>query len=71
LILDVPTHKELKTFDLGGFSAGILMAPEGSRVFVAVSAKNEVVVVNLKTQEITSRLATGRDPDGLAWAVQH
>ena len=70
LILDVATHKELKTFDLGGFSAGILMAPEGSRAFVAVSAKNQVVVIDLKSQEITSRLATGKDPDGLAWAVQ-
>jgi YVTN family beta-propeller protein len=70
LILDVPTHKELKTFDLGGFSAGTLIAPDGSRAFVAVSARNQVVVVNLKTQEITANLATGKDPDGLAWAVQ-
>src|SRR5712671_1431146 len=67
VILDVATHKELKSFNLGGGSAGILMAPDGSQAFVAVSAKNEVVAINLKTLEFTI-FGTGKNPDGLAWA---
>lgn len=66
-ILDVATHKELKSFNLGGGSAGILMAPDGSRAFVAVSAKNVVADIDLKTLEITI-FGTGKNPDGLAWA---
>lgn len=69
VILDIATHKEIKSFDLGGGSAGILMAPDGSRSFVAVSAKNEVVAIDLKTLEITNHIATGKNPDGLAWAA--
>src|SRR6267378_2085289 len=67
-ILDVATHKELKSFNLGGGSAGILMAPDGSRAFVAVSAKNEIVAIDLKTLEFTI-FSTGKNPDGLAWAT--
>src|SRR6267154_939480 len=68
VILDVATHKEVKSFNLGGGSAGILMAPDGSRAFVAVSAKNEVVAIDLKTLE-TTIFGTGKNPDGLAWAA--
>jgi len=67
VFLDVATHKELKSFNLGGGSAGILMVPDGSRAFVAVSTKNEVVAIDLKTLEI-SIMGTGKNPDGLAWA---
>lgn len=69
VILDFATHNELKTFDLGGGSAGILIVPDGSRAYVAVSAKNEVVVLDLKNLEITGHIATGKGPDGLAWAA--
>jgi YVTN family beta-propeller protein len=69
LILDVPTHKELKRFDLGGFSAGILIVPDGSRAFVAVSAADKVAVVDLKKLELAGSIATGKGPDGLAWAA--
>jgi YVTN family beta-propeller protein len=70
VILDFATHKEVKTFDLGGGSAGILIPPDGSRAYIAVSAKDEVAVVDLKKLEIISHIATGKNPDGLAWS-QH
>jgi YVTN family beta-propeller protein len=68
LILDVATHKEIRSFDFGGASAGILVLPDGSRAYVAVSARNEVVVVDLKKLEVAGKFATGKGPDGLAWA---
>jgi YVTN family beta-propeller protein len=70
VILDFATHKEVQTFDLGGGSAGILIVPDGSRAYIAVSAKDELAVVDLKKLEITAHVATGKGPDGLAWAAQ-
>jgi YVTN family beta-propeller protein len=69
VILDFATHTELKTLDLGGGSAGILIVPDGSRAFVAVSAKDYVAVVDLKKREIVGKIATGKGPDGLACAT--
>ncbi len=68
VILDVGTQKEVKRFDFGGGSAGILLVPDGSRAYIAVSAKDEVVAVDLQKLEITGKVATGKGPDGLAWA---
>jgi len=45
-----------------------LMAPDGSRAFIAVSAKNKVAVIDLKTLEVSGYVETGKGPDGLAWA---
>ena len=70
VILDFATHNEVKTFDLGGGSAGILIPPDGSRAYIAVSAKDEVAVVDLKKLEIAGHIPTGKGPDGLAWAAQ-
>jgi YVTN family beta-propeller protein len=68
VILDAVSHKEVKTFDFGGGSAGILIVRDGSRAYVAVSGKDKVAVVDLKALKISGYIATGRGPDGLAWA---
>jgi DNA-binding beta-propeller fold protein YncE len=67
VILDFATHKELKALDLGGGSAGILVVPDGSRAYIAVSARDEVVALDLKKLEIADKIAAGKGPDGLAW----
>ena len=69
VVIDVATHKEIKKFNLGGGSAGILMVPDGSRVYVAVSAKNKVVAIDPHKLEVIGELATGMNPDGLAWSA--
>ena len=69
-IYDVKSHTELKRLKIGHGAAGILMDPDGSRVFVACSADNYVAVIDLKTLEVTSHLDVGGVPDGLAWAVR-
>jgi len=68
LILDAVTHAEVKKFDFGGGSAGILIVPDGSRAYVAVSGKDKVAIVDLKRLEIDAYIATDKGPDGLAWA---
>jgi DNA-binding beta-propeller fold protein YncE len=69
-IYDARTRKELKRLKTGHGAAGILMDPEGARAFVACSADNYIVIVDLKTLEITGRLDVGGVPDGMAWAIQ-
>jgi DNA-binding beta-propeller fold protein YncE len=66
-VIDVATHKEIKKFNLGGGSAGILILPDGSRAYVAVSARDKVVAIDLHKLEVIGELATGKNPDGLAW----
>ena len=70
VILDAATRKEVKQFNLGGGSAGILVVPDGSRAYVAVSARDKVAIIDLKTLAVTGEIPTGKQPDGLAWAQQ-
>ena len=53
VVLDASTRKEVKQLNLGGGAAGILIAPDGSRAYVAVSMADKVAVVDLKTLEVT------------------
>jgi YVTN family beta-propeller protein len=67
VVMDVASRKEIKRIDVGRGAAGILMEPGGRRAFVAVSPDNKVVVIDLATLQITGTIATGNEPDGLAW----
>lgn len=67
VVLDAPARKEIKRIVLGKMPEGILIAPDGSRAFVAVNGDNHVAVVDLKTWQVTKTLQTGAGPDGMAW----
>jgi YVTN family beta-propeller protein len=70
VVLDVASRKEVKQLSLGGGAAGILVDPDGSRAFVAVSGGNKVVIVDLKSLAVTGEIAPLGQPDGMAWAVR-
>jgi YVTN family beta-propeller protein len=70
VVIDAATRKEVKQLNLGGGAAGILIAPDGSRAYVAVSSADKIAVVDLKTLEVTGQIDAGKQPDGLAWAVR-
>jgi len=67
VIVDAPARKEIKRVALGKSPEGILIAPDGTRAFVAVNGDNHVAVVDLKTWTVTRKLQTGTGPDGMAW----
>lgn len=69
-VFDAATRKEAKRVKIGRGAAGILMQPDGARAFVACSPDNYVAIIDLKSLEMTGKIATGKEPDGLAWAVQ-
>ena len=71
VIVDAASRKEIKRLNLGHRPEGILILPDGSRAYVAVAGEKTVAVLNLKSLEVTVRIPTGNDPDGLAWAFRH
>ena len=70
IVYDAGSQKEVKRLKIGHGAAGIQMDPVANRAFVACSADNNIVVVDLKTLEVTGRFDVGGVPDGLAWAEQ-
>jgi YVTN family beta-propeller protein len=67
-VFETSSRKELKRQKLGRGAAGILMQPDGTRAFVACSPDNYIVVIDLKSLEVTGQIDAGQEPDGLAWA---
>jgi YVTN family beta-propeller protein len=70
IVVDAASREEVKRISLGRGVAGILILPDGSVAYIAVSSDSNVAVVDLKTFSVTGRIATGKGPDGLAWAVR-
>lgn len=70
IVVDTASRKELRRITLGRGCAGILIAPDGSVAYVAVSRDNNVAVVDLKAIAVSGRIQTGKGPDGMAWAVR-
>lgn len=66
-VLDAASRKEIKRLKLGRTPSGILVTPDGSTAYVAVSGDDRIAVVDLKTLEITNTIPTGAGPDGMAW----
>jgi DNA-binding beta-propeller fold protein YncE len=70
LVLHRATCKELKRIAIGHQPAGMLIAPDSSRAYVAVTGDDNVAVIDLKKLELQARIRTGAGPDGMAWAVR-
>ena len=67
-VLDAAARKEIKRVKVGGPSAGILMAPDGSRAYAAVTPDNRLAVIDLKTLEVTGHINGIVGADGMTWA---
>jgi YVTN family beta-propeller protein len=71
VIVDVASRKEIKRIKIGNSIAGILVAPDGSKAYVAATPDNYVGVVDLKSLAMTGKLQTGNGPDGMDWVRAH
>ena len=60
----------LATIDVGAIPIGILISPEGERVFIANTQDDFVTVIDRQARTVIDQIATGDEPDGLAWAVR-
>ena len=69
-IFDAATRSNVKRVKIGRGAAGIQMQPDGSRAFVACTPDGYVVIIDLKSLEVTGNIDAGKQPDGMAWAVR-
>jgi len=67
LVLDAASHQVVKKIDTEAGPSGILIAPDGKRAFIACSNAGKVQVLDLGSLTITGSVATGNQPDGMAW----
>jgi DNA-binding beta-propeller fold protein YncE len=66
-VLDAAARRLIKRVKLGRDPEGLLVAPDGSFVYVAVEGENHLAKVDLKTFTVTGLISTGVGPDGMAW----
>jgi len=70
VVLAAGMRKEVKRVKIGTGAAGILMQPDGLRAYVACTPDDYVAVIDVKSLEMIGKIAAGKHPDGLAWAVR-
>jgi len=69
VIIEVAPRRVVSRLHLGGGASGILIPPQGTVAYVALSDESAVAVVDLGTLKEVGRVRTGRGPDGMAWAA--
>jgi YVTN family beta-propeller protein len=70
LVYDAPSRQLVKKVDVEKGPEGILIAPDGKRAFVACSDAGKVVVLDLDSLNVTGSVATGNQPDGMAYSTR-
>jgi YVTN family beta-propeller protein len=70
VVADARKRTEVQRIPLGRSPEGILVAPDGTRAYVAVTGDNAVAIVNLRTLDVIGWIATGTGPDGMAWMAR-
>ena len=69
-VLNGVTGAVVKRVPVGHGAAGIVMQPDGARVYVACTPDDSVAVIDVRSLTVVGRIAAGGRPDGLAWAVR-
>ncbi len=69
VVVDAAARTIVKRLRVGTTPEGILVPPEGDRVYVALTGENRVAAIDVKTLEVVQTISTGRGPDGMAWTA--
>jgi YVTN family beta-propeller protein len=69
-IIDTASRNVVKRVKIGRGAAGIQMQPDGLRAYVACTPDDYIAIIDLKSLEVTGHIQAGKQPDGLAWAVE-
>jgi len=70
VVLDRLARRETKRLKVGRSPEGIVVAPDGSRAYIATTGDNSVAVIDLKILTVTKRVANGSGRDGMAWVAR-
>jgi len=68
LVYDARARRQLKRLQVGSGCAGVLVAPDDARAYVACTSDNYVAVIDMGKLASIDRIDVGPQPDGLAWA---
>ncbi len=68
LVYDTKTRTEIKRLHVGSGCAGVLVAPDDERAYVACTSDNYVAVLDMHGLTTVGHIDVGPQPDGLAWA---
>ncbi len=68
-VYDARARTEIKRVGVGTGCAGILVAPDDKRAYVACTSDNAVVVLDMRDLKPVDHIDVGPQPDGLAWAA--
>jgi YVTN family beta-propeller protein len=69
-VFDSATRRPVKRIPVGHGAAGIEVQPDGSRVYVSCTPDNYVAIIDPKSLAVLGHIEAGKQPDGLAWAIQ-
>ncbi|MCZ6786110.1 MAG: hypothetical protein O7E54_02985, partial [Planctomycetota bacterium] len=53
----------------GALPIGIVIPPDGEHAFVACGGYDQLAVIHLNSFKVVGMIATGREPDGLAYSA--
>jgi len=67
VVVDAPARTVARRIAVGKQPEGVLIAPDGSRAFVAVNGDNKIAIVDLEAWQVVKTLSPGIGPDGMAW----
>jgi len=66
-VIEVASRRTVKQLTAGRGVTGLLVAPDGSKAYAAATTENWVAVIDLKTLEVSGKIASGTGPDGMDW----
>jgi YVTN family beta-propeller protein len=70
-VIDVASRRTIKQLTAERGVTGLPVAPDGSKAYAAATTANWVAVIDLKTLEVSGKIATGTGPDGMDWIGTH
>ncbi len=69
LVLDAASRQLVKKIDTEAGPSGILITADGKRAYIACANAGRVQLLDLETLTVTGSVATGNQPDGMAWVA--
>jgi YVTN family beta-propeller protein len=67
IAIDPKSRKEIHRLNIGKSAEGILPLPDNQHAFIANSAENKIVLLDLTTFTLAPTTVPGQNPDGMAW----
>jgi YVTN family beta-propeller protein len=67
-VIDLKTMAVAQSIDVSATPQEVLVAPDGKHAYVSCDRSNEVAEIDTSNWTVVRNIATGKGPDGLAWA---